>query len=82
MVVFHPFVVVSGLLATLSGVLGTPPSNVKPAFSPGHWVDTWAAMPQLTESANLPPPPFVRLLWVIVYCIFVCLTDHDLVEWD
>ncbi|CZT15042.1 related to lysophospholipase L1 and related esterases [Ramularia collo-cygni] len=24
----------------------------------GHWVDAWAAMPQLTEPANLPPPPF------------------------
>ncbi|KAL1968399.1 hypothetical protein VTN77DRAFT_1928 [Rasamsonia byssochlamydoides] len=23
-----------------------------------HWVDTWTAMPQLTEPANLPPPPF------------------------
>jgi hypothetical protein len=25
----------------------------------GSWVDTWAAMPQLTEPANLPPSPFV-----------------------
>ena len=24
-----------------------------------HWVDTWTTMPQLTESANLPNPPFV-----------------------
>lgn len=24
----------------------------------GHWVDTWTAMPQLTEFANLPQPPF------------------------
>ena len=24
-----------------------------------HWVDTWVSMPQLTEPANLPPPPFV-----------------------
>jgi lysophospholipase L1-like esterase len=23
-----------------------------------HWVDTWAATPQLTEPANLPPAPF------------------------
>ncbi|RFU30987.1 hypothetical protein B7463_g5375, partial [Scytalidium lignicola] len=23
-----------------------------------HWVDTWTAMPQLTEFANLPNPPF------------------------
>ncbi|KAI0029199.1 SGNH hydrolase [Vararia minispora EC-137] len=24
----------------------------------GHWVDIWTAMPQLTESTNLPNPPF------------------------
>ncbi|KAF9481099.1 SGNH hydrolase [Pholiota conissans] len=24
----------------------------------GHWVDTWTSMPQLTEPANLPNPPF------------------------
>jgi hypothetical protein len=24
-----------------------------------HWVDTWVTMPQLTEPANLPNPPFV-----------------------
>jgi hypothetical protein len=23
-----------------------------------HWVDTWTSMPQLTEPANLPNPPF------------------------
>jgi hypothetical protein len=28
----------------------------------GQWVDTWATMPQLTESANLPPAPFVSSL--------------------
>lgn len=27
--------------------------------SNGHWVDTWTAMPQLTEYTNLPLPPFV-----------------------
>ena len=26
-----------------------------------HWVDTWTSMPQLVETANLPPSPFVRL---------------------
>jgi hypothetical protein len=25
----------------------------------GHWVDTWASMPQLTEPTNLPPAPYV-----------------------
>ncbi|KAI0263062.1 SGNH hydrolase [Gloeopeniophorella convolvens] len=31
---------------------------VAPNPTQGHWVDTWTSMPQLTESANLPPPPF------------------------
>ncbi|MFB4305485.1 SGNH/GDSL hydrolase family protein [Actinomadura sp. GTD37] len=26
----------------------------------GHWVDSWASMPQLTEPGNMPPPPFTR----------------------
>lgn len=30
-----------------------------PNPSVGHWVDVWSAMPQLTECANLPPPPYV-----------------------
>ncbi|MFF6996610.1 SGNH/GDSL hydrolase family protein [Streptomyces sp. NPDC008313] len=28
--------------------------------SGGHWVDTWASMPQLTEPGNMPPAPFTR----------------------
>ena len=24
-----------------------------------HWVDTWVSMPQLVESNNLPPSPYV-----------------------
>ena len=36
-----------------------PPGHPKPPqIPPGHWVDTWVSMPQLTEPANLPPPPF------------------------
>jgi hypothetical protein len=27
-----------------------------------HWVNTWTSMPQLVESSNMPPSPFVRLL--------------------
>lgn len=26
-----------------------------------HWVDIWTSMPQLTEPANLPAPPFVSI---------------------
>ncbi|KAK5208620.1 hypothetical protein LTR47_004202 [Exophiala xenobiotica] len=29
-----------------------------PCIPDGHWVDTWTAMPQLTEYTNLPPPPY------------------------
>jgi lysophospholipase L1-like esterase len=28
------------------------------AASGDHWVDTWTAMPQLTEPGNMPPAPF------------------------
>jgi lysophospholipase L1-like esterase len=31
-----------------------------------HWVDTWVAMPQLTEPGNLPPPPFTQPGQVLV----------------
>lgn len=27
-----------------------------------HWVDTWTSMPQLVESSNMPPSPFVSRL--------------------
>jgi hypothetical protein len=27
-----------------------------------RWVDSWVAMPQLVEPANLPSPPFVRTI--------------------
>jgi lysophospholipase L1-like esterase len=26
----------------------------------GHWVPTWVAAPQLTETSNMPPPPFTN----------------------
>jgi lysophospholipase L1-like esterase len=28
--------------------------------APGHWLGTWTAAPQLTEPANMPPPPFTQ----------------------
>ena len=31
------------------------------AIPAGHWVNTWVAMPQLTEYSNVPNPPFVCL---------------------
>lgn len=47
------------LIAT---ALGAASAAIAYPYSYGsgeHWVDTWAAMPQLTEYANLPTPPFV-----------------------
>jgi hypothetical protein len=28
-----------------------------------HWVNTWTSMPQLVESSNMPPSPFVRVTY-------------------
>jgi len=54
--------VASILPASTSALAAAPPNYGKIAPKPrdGHWVDTWGSMPQLTEPANLPPPPFVR----------------------
>jgi hypothetical protein len=42
---------------------GTPISLLKALeerqSNASHWVDTWTSMPQLVETANLPPAPFV-----------------------
>lgn len=38
-----------------------PKRAIEPTPSNGHWIDTWASMPQLTEPSNLPPAPFVRI---------------------
>src|SRR3954471_20109973 len=35
-------------------------SSARPAPAVSHWVDTWTARPQLTEPANMPPPPFTQ----------------------
>lgn len=32
-----------------------------------HWIPTWGNMPQLTEPANLPSPPFVGLINSRIY---------------
>lgn len=49
-------------LTGYSNALPKPQSRqavVTPSIANGHWIDTWAAMPQLTEYTNLPPPPYV-----------------------
>ncbi|MGP4050666.1 SGNH/GDSL hydrolase family protein [Streptomyces sp. 2A115] len=56
-------------LATTSSVMGNTDGNetsvrsTRSVESPAaaasrHWVNTWTAMPQLTEPSNMPPPPF------------------------
>ncbi|MFF6783218.1 GDSL-type esterase/lipase family protein [Streptomyces sp. NPDC012510] len=37
-----------------------------PARSARHWVNTWSAMPQLTEPGNMPPAPFTGERAVLV----------------
>lgn len=56
------------LLTVLAGAVvlvqgqKTNSTSIRPNPSHGHWVDAWASMPQLTEPANLPPAPFVRVV--------------------
>ncbi|KAJ7108603.1 SGNH hydrolase [Mycena epipterygia] len=46
------------LTAILIGLHSTVIPNVSAQPANGRWIDTWTSMPQLTEAANLPPPPF------------------------
>ncbi len=61
---------VAGALAT-SVAVGSFSAGVQAAGRPaagghvsaemnGHWIDTWVAAPQLTETSNMPPPPFTN----------------------
>lgn len=58
--------VVVGVLTSAVGVashaIGAagPGESANPPGSPGHWVNTWVSMPQLTEPHNMPPPPFTE----------------------
>lgn len=63
--------IAAGLVATsfalgaagASGAPGAPATAPGGAVKPkmhGHWVNTWTAMPQLTEPGNLPPAPFTQ----------------------
>ncbi|KAH7131151.1 lipolytic enzyme [Dactylonectria macrodidyma] len=52
----------SVLKTALIAILGLCPSHalagVKISREDANWITVWGAMPQLTEPANLPPPPF------------------------
>jgi len=45
------------ILHGASALLSYPTKGWKDSTS--KWVDIWTSMPQLTEPANLPPPPFL-----------------------
>ncbi|MBP2326891.1 lysophospholipase L1-like esterase [Kibdelosporangium banguiense] len=48
-----------GVLLMASVIGETEPSGSMDTESgAGRWVNTWTAMPQLTEPGNMPPPPF------------------------
>ncbi|ESK92004.1 extracellular gdsl-like lipase [Moniliophthora roreri MCA 2997] len=46
------FAVLRLCVLLVNGITPDPPQ--------GHWVDTWASMPQLAETENLPPGPFTQ----------------------
>ncbi|MGX7828093.1 SGNH/GDSL hydrolase family protein [Actinokineospora sp. 24-640] len=51
------------LVITLAAAaVATSPVAARTGPQPGHphWVNTWTAMPQLTEPHNLPPDPFTQ----------------------
>ncbi|MFF0461468.1 SGNH/GDSL hydrolase family protein [Streptomyces mexicanus] len=51
-------VTASALTALVRGPQRAPAAAPPTASAAPHWVNTWTAMPQLTEPANLPPAPF------------------------
>ncbi|MGW7520522.1 SGNH/GDSL hydrolase family protein [Streptomyces sp. NPDC054796] len=42
------------------GSTGTKSGGTGAGVGARHWVNTWTAMPQLTEPGNMPPPPFTQ----------------------
>lgn len=54
---------VSALTGAVGGGRSGPPAGgvaAEPGRAAGHWLHTWASMPQLTEPGNMPPPPFTQ----------------------
>lgn len=55
----HILVAISLTICTLAFVTALPlEASTEKQLNGNHWVDTWTSMPQLTEAANLPNPPF------------------------
>jgi lysophospholipase L1-like esterase len=55
-------------VVTLLTAASTGGASSLPGTAPAgrHWVNTWAAMPQLTEPGNMPPAPFTQDKAVLV----------------
>ena len=51
------YLVALGIASLLAGHV-TGSTSSKGSHPAGHWVAAWTSMPQLTEPANLPNPPF------------------------
>jgi lysophospholipase L1-like esterase len=47
-------------------VISPTRTGVAEPESRGRWIETWVAMPQLTEPGNMPPPPFTTATGVFV----------------
>ncbi|GAA3435084.1 SGNH/GDSL hydrolase family protein [Kutzneria kofuensis] len=57
--------VAAAVICLAAAAFSLPPAPTQSAASQStasatHWVDTWTAMPQLTEPANMPPAPFTQ----------------------
>ncbi|WNM33321.1 SGNH/GDSL hydrolase family protein [Streptomyces sp. Li-HN-5-11] len=59
-------VVTASALTALVRRPAPAPAATGHATTARHWVNTWTAMPQLTEPANLPPAPFTGAHSVLV----------------
>lgn len=57
----------SAVVALVGGTQRTDGAGTRDtASSTRHWVNTWSAMPQLTEPGNMPPAPFTGERAVLV----------------
>ena len=55
--------IVAAAALTLAVAAAAPlirPATIPAGPAAEHWVDTWVAMPQLTEPGNMPPAPFTQ----------------------
>jgi lysophospholipase L1-like esterase len=62
----HWAVAVGVLSATLWVLPSVSRGDPAASEQDSHWVNTWVAMPQLTEPGNMPPPPFTTAAGVFV----------------